>query len=109
MNESIVIDCIIIIGCALLGFVPFDKKRCRADWAKTVFLLISVIGIVKGSVILAWDLGWFSIGSRGGQILWNYNSMTGGVLIGLLLALIVSGELTGRKRVVDGAMELREV
>jgi ferredoxin len=49
-GNNIVINCVIIAGCAFLGFVPFfDKKRIRADWAKLVFGIIAVIGIA-GSI-----------------------------------------------------------
>jgi len=57
LNSGIIVDCIIIIGCAALGFVPFDKKRVRAGWAKLTYGFIAVLGIAHGAVRLAWDFG----------------------------------------------------
>jgi hypothetical protein len=91
MNSGIVIDCIIIAGCAILGFVPFDKKRVRVGWAKLAFGIIAVIGIMDGAVRLAWDLGWFTVGSEAGRRLDDYLYMVGGVILGFLFSLILSG------------------
>ncbi len=98
MNPRIVIDFIIIAGCAILGFAPFDKKRIRARWAKLAFGIIAVIGIAKGVVMLARDLSWFTLGSEAGRLLDATLYEVGGVILGFLFSLILSGELTGTKR-----------
>jgi hypothetical protein len=98
MNSGIVIDCIIIAGCASLGFMPFDKKRIRVGWAKLAFGIIAVIGIVRGVIELAWDLGWFTLGGDAGRRLDDYLYMVSGVILGFLFSLILSGQLTGKKR-----------
>ena len=98
MNSSIIVDCIIIAGCAILGFVPFDKKRIRAGWAKLAFGIISVIGIAHGVVRLAWDLGWFTLGSTASHRLDATQYQVGGVILGFLFSSILSGQLTGKKR-----------
>jgi hypothetical protein len=98
MNSGIVIDCIIIACCAILGFVPFDKKRIRAGWAKSAFGIIAVIGIAKGGVRLAWDLGWFTLGGKASHRLDSGLYMVGGVILGFLFSLIFSGQLSGKKR-----------
>jgi hypothetical protein len=100
VNVDIVIDCIFIVGCAALGFAPFEKKRIRTGWAKLVFGIIAVIGVAKGVVCLAWDLRWFAVGSTSRSIILDrflYNFLDG-LLLGLILALILSGQLKGAKR-----------
>jgi len=98
-GNNIVINCVIIAGCAFLGFVPFfDKKRIRADWAKLVFGIIAVIGIAKGVVRIAWDLHCFTLGGEASHRLNGSLQMAGGVILGFLLALILSGQLSGTKR-----------
>jgi hypothetical protein len=81
------------------GFVPFDKKRIRAGWAKAAFVIIAVIGIARGVVSLAWDLGWFALGSvsssRLDAFLYHF---VDGLLLGFILSLILSGQLSGTKR-----------
>jgi len=98
MNSGIIVDSIIIIGCAALGFVPFDKKRVRAGWGKLTFGIIALIGIVHGAVRLAWDLGWFKVGTVGSYRLDAVLYQVGGIILGFLFSLILSGQLTGTKR-----------
>jgi len=98
MNYSVINDCIIIAGCAILGFGAFDKKGIRAGWAKLAFGIIAVIGIADGVVKLSWDLGWLTLGSKAGRVLDDYLYMVGGVIVGFLFSLILSGQLTGTKR-----------
>jgi hypothetical protein len=99
MNSGIVIDCIFIVGCAILGFAPFDKKRIRAGWAKLTFGIIAVIGFAKGVVCLAWDLHWFALGSAASSRLDAFlYHFVDGLLLGFILSLILSGQLSGTKR-----------
>jgi hypothetical protein len=98
MKTSMILDSIQIIGFAILLFAPFDKKRVRARWANMVFILGSIIGIAKGTIGLAWDLGWFALGSEASGRLDRYLAMIGGLLLGFLFSLIFSGQLTGKKQ-----------
>lgn len=98
MNSNIIVDCVIIAGCAIWGFVPFDKKRIRVGWAKLAFGIIAITGIARGVVELAWDLGWFTLGSEAGRRLDDYLYMVSGVILGFLFSLILSGQLSGKKR-----------
>jgi hypothetical protein len=98
MHASITNDIVQIVGFAILICAPFSKRRVRARWANMVFILGSTIGIAKGSITLAWDLGWFTVSDRSGRLLEDYLSMTGGLLLGFLFSLIFSGQLTGKKQ-----------
>jgi len=98
MNSGIVIDFVFIVGCAILAFAPFDKKRIRAGWAKLAFGIIAVIGIARGVVGLAWDLGWFTLGGEAGRRLDGGVYMVEGVILGFLLSLFLSGQVSGTKR-----------
>jgi hypothetical protein len=97
MNISIVDNITLTIGFLYLFFVPFDRKRIRVRWAKIIFILVSIIGIARSVVGLAWDLGWFSLGGIGSRILDRLIAMAGGLLLGFLFSLIFSGQLTGKK------------
>jgi hypothetical protein len=101
MNSWVILDCIQIIGFAILFFAPFDKRRVRAGWAKTIFILGSVIGIGKGIVGLAWDLGWLSLSSQEIRI---YDAI-GGLLLGFLFSLFFSGQLGGKKQPSNNALQ----
>lgn len=105
MNPGIINDCIIIAGCAILGFVPFDKKRVRAGWSRLAFGIIGVVGVSHGVVRLAWDLGWFALGTVASRRLEDYLCMVSGVILGLLFSLILSGQLTGKKQPPNTALK----
>ena len=98
MNILIIFHSIQIIGFAILIFPAFDKKRIRAPWAKLVFVLVSIIGVAKAFVQLGIDFSWFTVSHGAGYLLNDYVSMTGGLLVGFLFALIFSGQLNGKKQ-----------
>jgi hypothetical protein len=98
MNFQIIHNCILIAGFSYFAFIPFDKKHLRARWAKSVFVICAIVGIAKGAVGLAWDLGWFALGSESGRQLNNSFLLTDGLLLGFIFSLILSGELTGTKQ-----------
>lgn len=93
------------IGCAILLFFPFSKKRIRAGWAKWTFLICGVVGTMNGVVQMAWDLGCFVLRGTGAQLLHRYFSVADGIIIGFLLSLALSGELAGKKRLPDVMVE----
>jgi len=86
--------CILIAGCVYLAFIPFDKKRVRARWAKSVFAICAVAGITIGMFGLASVMGWF----MAGRLLQSYLDMVGGLFLGFIFSLIFSGQLSGIKR-----------
>jgi hypothetical protein len=97
MNPVIIRDCIIMVGCAMIGFFPFNKKCVRAGWAKLVFVIIAVVGVSGEVVQLAIDSAWFTLGATAGRILQDYLYMVNGVILGLVISLILSGQLAGKK------------
>jgi hypothetical protein len=98
MNIWILLNLIQIVGYASFAYAPFQKNRIRKAWAKKVFILISIVGVIKGSVGLAYDSGWFTLGINARHLLHDYLTMTGGFLIALILLLVVSGQIKGEKR-----------
>ena len=83
------------ISQTLLGT---DRTRNRAPWAKKVVAICAVVGITKGLVGLAWDLGWFTLGSEAARRLDSYVYLVGGLLLGFIFSLILSGQLLGSRR-----------
>jgi hypothetical protein len=97
MSTGILFDCAFIVGFALLALNALDRKRIRAPWAKLLFMICAVVGIAKGGIGLAWDLGWFTLATEASRRLDGYSYLVGGLLLGFLISLIVSGELLGHK------------
>ncbi|HEY4285310.1 MAG TPA: hypothetical protein VGM62_19785, partial [Chthoniobacterales bacterium] len=73
-----------------------------APWAKSVFWICSIAGVINCLINWAWKLGWFEFsnqpGNRIGVVL---DCSVNGVVLGLILALILSGQLAGQKRLVQ--------
>ena len=91
------------IGGQYYSFLSLPRRLPRpgsrqVGWAKSAFGIIAVIGIAVGVVRLAWDLGWFTVGSEAGRRLDDYLYMVSGVILGFLFSLILSGQLSGTKR-----------
>jgi hypothetical protein len=86
-----------MIGSASLGFAPFEKKRTRARWANSAFVIIAILGIAKGGANLAKHLGWLTLGRVTGQMFSVAQSNTTGMILGLLLSLILSRQFSGTK------------
>lgn len=92
-----IVHCIEIFGSAYLGFLPFSKKRIRAGWSKSAFCSCAFLGICAGSLRLAEDVNWMKLTGDAAQLFHAYAYMAEGVILGLLLALIFSGQLKGTK------------
>jgi hypothetical protein len=98
MNMIIIIDWIVIAGSAILAFVPFDQKRIRARWANATFALCAVVGLSKGVIGLAHHKGWLAPDGAAANRVDAYLYLAGGVLLGLILSLFFSGQMSGIKR-----------
>ena len=101
MDTAIFFDCNIIAAGVLLGFAPFDKQRVRAGWAKLAFGIIAPLWIAVGAVRLAWDLGCFQLDTDAFDRLNCFVYITAGLVIGVVIALVLSGQFTGAKRVLE--------
>ncbi|HSY20278.1 MAG TPA: hypothetical protein VK815_18175 [Candidatus Acidoferrales bacterium] len=101
MDIATIIDCNIIAAGVLFGFAPFDRQRVRAGWAKLAFGLIAPIWIAVGAFRLASDMACFQLGDDAFNRLNSYVSSAGGLVIGVVLALVLSGQFRGTKRVAE--------
>jgi len=78
--------------------VPFDRKRGRSFWAKSLLAASGLLLVLKGGVhLLVYYHLWTPspIMQRG---LPHSMATIGGIILGFLLAVAFSGELAGRKR-----------
>ena len=87
-------------SCAFFG-MPFLPSRVRAPWANHILFVIAGIFLIIGVHRLVFDLDYWTPSN---QVRWRLNYWIQGlrgVFIGCILALLVSGELPGRKVVHD--------
>jgi hypothetical protein len=83
-----VLHFIYLVGAICFIVFPFDRSRVRAPWARWVFWTVAAIILVLAVDGFAENL----------QLLRPVlQSSLRGFVLGLLFALIVSGQLSGRK------------
>jgi hypothetical protein len=97
MNAHIAFDIVLMIGFIYLAFIPFDKKRVRAPWAKSAFVICAVVGIIREAVGLALHLGFLGPDDRVSGVMEMFRHLASGVCLGILFSLILSGQLNGKK------------
>jgi hypothetical protein len=88
-----------MVAFLVFGLMSFDKGRIRASWAKNLFRIIAAVGIASGLLRVALDFGLIFTSEHMQRVILLLLSATNGLLLGLILALIVSGQLAGTKRV----------
>mgnify|MGYP001546963411 CR=1 FL=1 len=101
MNTDIVIHVVIFVGGIFFCVLPFIRvrDRVRDRWANTAVFLIGLIEAATSSVYIMWDRGWFATRSHNFHwILHNILIGVGGAAFGLIISLVLSGQVTGKKR-----------
>jgi hypothetical protein len=87
-------ECFFIVLCIFIAFLPLDKKRARACWAKAVLLIIATIGIAHAAIEIALNSGWLIANCQ----LSGWLSLARGLLIGFILSLVFSRQMLGTKQ-----------
>jgi len=98
LDSIVLADVLFVIGGVALMVVPFDRKRGRSFWAKSLLAASGLLLVLKGGVhLLVYYHLWTPspIMQRG---LPHTMATIGGIILGFLLAVAFSGELAGRKR-----------
>jgi hypothetical protein len=98
LDSIVLADVLFVIGGVALMVVPFDRKRGRSPWAKSLLAASGLLLVLKGGVhLLVYYHLWTPspIMQRG---LLHTMATIGGIILGFLLAVAFSGELAGRKR-----------
>jgi hypothetical protein len=95
---DVIIYCIYVVGGALLGFAPFDRKRQRSGWARGVLALSAVILVFVGVAELLRHYSLWVLSPIHDHAFSNNLEGLRGVVMGFALALLFSGELAGRPR-----------
>jgi hypothetical protein len=98
LDSIVVVYVLYVLGGFALMLAPFERKRVRSGWARSLLGASAVLLVVKGTVqLLRYYAVWVpSLAVQRG--LPHTLDSIGGIVLGLLLALAFSGELAGRKR-----------
>jgi hypothetical protein len=86
------------IGCAAM---PFRRLHSCASWARWVFFTVAALFIFMGICGLVLDLGYWDLSKHARSVFGSYMQVIRGFIIGCSFALLVSGDLAGKKIVKD--------
>ena len=93
---------VLIVGLLCVGCAPLQRKYVRARWANCLFVGIGVFGPAAHLVSLLLGMNWLVLSSRADEIVHLYLPRIDGLILGWLLALLISGQVFGTKQVNEG-------
>src|SRR6266511_922632 len=97
-STRVVLKCAVIVGFACMTLFPLSRTRRRARWANCAFVAAGLIGITAETVSLMILMGWLSLSLTARGEIDRVLHYTYGLLLVMIFALIVSGQLRGTKR-----------
>lgn len=114
MDINIFINSCIIVSGVLWGLSAFDQKRVRAGWAKWAIGITAIIWIIVGVIRLVEDLNYLQLAPEVFDRVNSYVCMAQGMVMGVLLALILSRQFFGTKQgaepgASDGTPSLKRI
>src|SRR5580658_347294 len=87
-------DCIGIFAFAWYAMLPFvNTKVVRARWARFTILFNGLFGMAYAAVFLMFHSGWLVASPHAKHVLNSYLSFAGGIILGVTLTLMFSGQL----------------
>jgi hypothetical protein len=98
MSTRILGDCLAILFILLFAFIPAKDGCIRESWAKACRYIAASIGVLCGLGRLAGDSGLILPDADSHHAFSVVGSSLLGVALGLICALILSGQLMGKKR-----------
>jgi hypothetical protein len=94
----VIFDVVLIAGLLCFACIPLDRARIRARWATSVFVVGGTLGVMFHVVRLLLRMHWITLGHRADVSVDMLVSDIDNVLLGLILALIISGQLRGVRK-----------
>jgi hypothetical protein len=97
MNAQVVGYLVIVVGSILLGLQSFSRSRTYAVWAKRALRAVALIGIANPLCAMVVDFGWIALSDEQRALIARLCTFSAGVACGLIVALLLSLEIFGRK------------
>ncbi len=92
-------DCIGIAGFVGYALIPFlDRKRVRARWAIFSILFSGLLGAAMATLNLLRHSALLVVSSETSHTIAHYRPVFWGLILGVMVMLIVSGQLHGTIR-----------
>jgi len=95
----IVADFLIIAGCLFFATIPLQRARVRASWAKCLFVIVGIFGVAVGTAMLVLDRRWFVPSEKSLWAIHGWVMASNGFVLGLISALLLSGQVRGTKQI----------
>ncbi|MGH7953964.1 MAG: hypothetical protein ACREFE_18860 [Limisphaerales bacterium] len=102
------IHIVILIGGVFFCILPFIRvrDRVRDRWASIAVFLIGLLEVAKESIYIMLDRRWLTLHSHNDYwILHNILMGLGGTVFGLIISLVLAGQVTGKKQPPNTALE----
>jgi len=97
-NFENVARCIALIASIVFALLPLDQSRVRAVWAKVVLLTVGIVGVLVTGAESLLVLHWIVPSKDAMRTIHQAKVALCGFAVGLILALILSKQLLGTKR-----------
>ena len=90
-----------LVTAIIFAVIPFVGSRTRATWSRWIFFTISGLLIFIAASGLALDSHWWEFSKHGQSVYKNWLHIIRGFILGCIFALIISGNLEGKKVLKD--------
>ena len=97
MDAKAISNVLIMIGFVGFFLFAFDQRRSRARWAKGLLVGTGLIGFALGLVSLLINQHWAFVGDPACNLVSDVLNKVDGLLVGFIVALMISGQLFGTK------------
>jgi hypothetical protein len=101
MNQGfdIVVQSVALIASIIFLLLPMDRSRSRAAWANALFVTVGIVGVFVSGTKLLLILHWIEPSISAVRTIGQARTLLCGFALGLILALIISGQLIGKKQI----------
>lgn len=94
-SVPVMFDLLLMVGFLGLACIPLARERTRARWAVSVSVVGGTLGAMVHVVMLGLRMHWITLGQRADVSFEMLVSDIDNILLGLIFALIISGQLRG--------------
>jgi hypothetical protein len=98
-HPAIVVQWVALIASIIFVLIPLRSPGSRAGWANALFVIVGIVGILVSGTKLLLILHWIAPASDTAARIYQVRVLMCGFALGLILALILSRQLTGRKQI----------
>jgi hypothetical protein len=97
-NLGMLAQCVALVASIIFLLIPTGHSRSRAAWANALFVTVGIVGVLVSGTKLLLLLHWIAPSAATVGTIHQARVLLCGFALGLILALILSGQLVGSKQ-----------